>query len=145
MYLTAEWILPARIKLLACKSPLLINERNYLFILCISISLPHQIIRAIFRPFYLIKEQRSVLFNLIPIWYINYKSILANKTDIFLHTPSERIIRTSSLSKQFFKQTNFHSKKTIEMKCILGGGETHGLTQKWAFRQTADLKKTLHF
>ena len=31
------------------------------------------------------------------------------------------------------------------MKCILGGGETHGLTQKWAFGQTADLKKTLHF
>ena len=30
------------------------------------------------------------------------------------------------------------------MKCILGGGETHGLTQKWAFGQTADLKKK-HF
>ena len=33
------------------------------------------------------------------------------------------------------------TKKTIEMKCILGVGETHGLTQKWAFGQTADLKK----
>ena len=60
-----------------------------------------------------------------------------NTSDIFLLTPSESIIKTSSLSRQLYKQTSFHSKKTKDIKCISVGGGTHGFTQKWAFGQTA--------